>query len=230
MLVEFGSTLSAVELMEAATSRGASGERVGANLVALEQGGKQVRGMAVGAVEPLSDRLVSRPREDLGEEAYRAWASLIRDFLAESEEGVGARVCRSVLRYAMGLGELAVSALVVETFPVVYRSLPKGGGSGRVGSVGSLFAPYYFWWLGFDEVEDNRRRAVRELVEAFMDSAWPAGDLMVTALKARVVKKVVKRIREGVGGEEYIRKIERDVVRFGERMRMRVLKSLEVVP
>ena len=123
-----------------------------------------------------------------------------------------------------------MSALVVETFPVAYRSLPKGGKSEGTGGVGSLFVPYYLWWLGFDDVEDGRRRAVGELVEAFMDSAWPAGDLMVTALEARVAKKVVKRIRNRVGGEEYIRNIERDVVRLGERMRARVLRCLEVVP
>ena len=229
-LAEFGCTLSAVELVEAATSGSSSGERVGANLIALEQAEERVRGMAVGAMGRLSDRLVCRPREDLGAEAYRAWASLIRDFVAESEEDVAARVCRSVLRHAMGLGEVAVSALVVETFPVAYRSLPKGGKPRSVGGVGALLSPYYLWWLGLNEVEDSRRRAVRELVEAFMDSAWPAGDLMVTALRARVARKVVKRIRKRAGGEEYIRNIEGDVVRLGERMGARVLRCLEVAP
>ena len=227
VLAEFGSRLAGLDLVKAATSRRVSTTRVGANMVALDACPRDVRNRVVEEMEPLSERLVGRRQEDLGREAYGAWASMIRDFVRENGTNVRLRVARAVLRFALRLERKAVSALIVETFPVAYRSLPKPEKHRRIGGFGSLLSSDYLWRMGFDEWEDGRRLAIRELVRAFMDSTWPPADLVVTALKAGVEKKVVKQIRERDQGGRYIDGIGRDAQRLGKSMRIRVLKAVE---
>ncbi len=228
VLAEFGSRLAALDLVEAATSSKASARRAGANLVALDACPPDVRNKALREVERLTEDLVGRPQEDLGREGYTAWASIIRDSLRETGTDVRHRVAGSVLRFTLRLTEMAVSALIVESFPIVYESLPKAGKYRKRDGLGALFPPYYAWWLGLDEWEDKRKRAIEQLVRAFMNSTWPAADLMVTALKAGVEQKVVRQIREQDRGMRYIDDIRHDTHRLRKSTRSRVLKCLEV--
>ena len=228
VLAESGSRLAESDLVDAVTSSKASARRVGANLVALDASPPDVRNRALVEVERLSRKLVGRPREDLGREGYTAWASMIRDSVRETGTDVQLRVARSVLRFALRLATMAVSALIVETFPIAYESLPKAGKYRKREGLGSLFPPRYLWWMGLDEWEDSRKRAINELVRAFMNSTWPPADLIVTALKAGAEKKVVRQILERARGMRYIDDIRRDAHRLRQSTRTRVLKCLEV--
>ena len=227
VLAEFGVRLAASELVDAATSSRAKGARIGSNLVALDASPSGVRSRVLERLERMSERLVARPREDLGREGYGAWASMIRDVAGMADPEAEYRVARTVLQFALPLRERAVSGLIMETFPLVYGHLPKTEEHRRIGQGESLFSSYYHWWMGLDEWEGPRKRAIGELVRAFMKSAWPAADLLVTALKADVAKKVVKRVRGEMGGVRYIDEIGRDARRLRKRMRARVLKCLE---
>ena len=145
-----GKGLPAAGLVEAATAEDASGERIAANLVALNESVGDVHDVALDEMERLSERLVYRRTEDLGAEGYSAWASMIRDSARERGREAQRRVAALVLRFAMRLKGLAVSALIVETFFIVYKNLPKAK-QRRIGGWASLFAPEYLWWMGFDE-------------------------------------------------------------------------------
>ena len=228
VLAEFGPRLPALDVVEAATASTAGAARVRANLVALNASPPDVRNRALGEVERLSEKLVGRRPEDLGGEGYSAWAAMIRDCRQGSGTEVQARVARLVLRFALRLEKVAVSALIMETFPIVYRSLPKAGKYGRIGGWGSLFYPHYLWRMGLDEREDSRKRAIKELVRAFMNSTWAPADLIVAALKAGVGKKVVRQVRERNQGVRYIDDIGRDAQRLRKDARAPVLKCLEM--
>ena len=143
VLAEFGATLAVSELIEAATSSRANAARVGANVVALNGSPSGVRGRVLGKVERLSERLIGRPQDDLGQKGYSAWAAMIRDLAEKDEQEARYRVARSVLRFALPLGRRAVSELVVETFPLVYERLPKAKEQRRIGQWESLFSSYY---------------------------------------------------------------------------------------
>ena len=153
---------------------------------------------------------------------------MIRDSVRETGTDVQLRVARSVFRFALRLATMDVSALIVETFPIAYESLPKAGKYRKREGLGSLFPPRYLWWMGLDEWEDSRKRAINELVRAFMNSTWPPADLIVTALKAGAEKKVVRQILERARGMRYIDDIRRDAHRLRQSTRTRVLKCLEV--
>ena len=228
VLAEFGPRLAALDLVETATSNRASATRVGANLVALNASRPDVRNSALGKVEQLSKRLVGRPRDDFGRKAYTAWASIIRDSVRVTGTDVQLRVAKSVLRFALRSAKMAVSALIVETFPIVYKSLPKAGKDRKGGGSASVFSPRYLWWMGLDERANSRKRAIIELVRAFMNSSWPPADLIVTALQAGVAKKVVRQVREQARGMRYIEDVRDDANRLRKGTDTRVMKCLEV--
>ena len=226
LLGEFGVTLAATELVDAVTSSRASAERLSANLVAVAACAGDAWGRAIGEVERVSKRLVGRGNLDLGREGYVAWASMIREWKAESDGDVKTRVADLVYRFAVRLAKRAVSALIVETFPIVYESLPRARKRRERDALASLFSPYHIWWMGLGESEDGRKSAINELVRAFMNSRWPPADLIVTALGAGVEKKVVKRLRNLPRGERYIEEVRDDARRLGRGERTRVLKCL----
>ena len=226
VLRECGPGLAGLDLVEAVVSSRASAGRVSANLVALDTCEANVRDRAVTEVEALSERLVARAREDLGAVGYSAWASMIRDWKRRSSGEEQVRVANSVFRFALQLLKIPVSALVVETFPITYGSLPKAKRRRRRDGFTSLFSPYYALWLGLGEWEDGRERAINELVRAFMDSKWLPADLMIAALEAGVEKKVIKQLRERSRGRHYMDEIRQDADRLRKGERTRVLKCI----
>ena len=225
-LAEFAPRLPALDVVEAATAGTAT--RVRVNLVALDASPPEVRNGALGEVERLSEGLASRRPEDLGGAGYSAWAAMIRDCGQVVGTEVQARVARFVLQFALRLETVAVGALIVETFPIAYSSLPKEKKYGRVGGLESLLAPHYLWWIGLDKRENSRKRAIRELVRAFMNSTWAPADLVLAALRAGVGKKVVRQVREQERGVRYIDDIGRDAQRLRKDARVRVLECLEM--
>ena len=226
VLSEFGPGLAGLDLVETVASNRASAGRVSENLAALDTCEANVRDGAVTEVEALSERLVARARDDLGAAGYSAWASMIRDWKRRSSGEEQVRVANSVFRFALRLLKMPVSALIVETFPITYGSLPKAKRHRRRDGFTSLFSPYYAWWLGLGEWEDGRKRAINELVRAFMDSKWPPADLMVAALEAGVENKVIKHLRERSRGRRYMEEIRQDADRLRKDERARVLKCV----
>lgn len=229
VLADFGAGFEGADLVRMATSNLDSGGRVGANLAALDAGPCGLRKQVVREVEGLSRTLVERQQENLGGRGYGAWASLIRDWKKETHSDGQTRVASLVFRFALELEKEAVSALIIETFPIAYKSLPRTGKYRRRGGLSASSAPYG-WRLGLGDWDDSRKRAINELVRAFMNSKWPPADLIIAALESGVERKVIRQVRERPRGRRYIDEIRSDAQRLRKGTRTRVLKCLAARP
>ena len=221
-IAEFGGVMTAEELVSAATVSSISPQRVSENLVVLGAAEK-ARDRVVGVVDVLSRCLVERRREELGEDAYRAWGAMLADAGAVDPER---RIIAAgtVLGFASRHVSYPVSALVVAAFPTVYRELAKlkdlvGPRRGLPG------LPSYFR-LRWKKPKDGRRELIDALVNMFLRSSWPPADLMVAALEADAGERVVKHIRRRLPGARYLESIGRDAGRLDEELSRRVLACI----
>jgi len=56
----------------------------------------------------------------------------------------------------------------------------------------------------------------RSLVEAFMNSQWPPGDLALAAREPSLLRKIVKRVLRQRGGQRYAQSMLADLARNSE--------------
>ena len=219
-IAEFREGLTAEELVSAATAASIGRRRVSENLVALNAAPRDVRDGVVGIVDTLSRHLVERHREELAEAAYRAWAEMLADAGA-TDPGRRIKAARTVFDFALRHVSYPVSGLVMAAFPTIYREhdkLKELGGVGR-----DLFGISSWSWASWRKPKDGRRELIDALVSVFFRSSWPPADLIVTALKAGIGKRVVKRVRRQFLGTRYLEGIGKDARRLDDELRRRVL-------
>ena len=171
--------------------RAAQGLRLAARLTG------QLRRAVLRRFEEFSSRMVSA-RPNLSAQDFEIWASLADEFIEDPswDPTSGAAIC---LTYAFERTDLQSSALVRSTFPRVYRA---------VSSPRYVFGiPTIFDLLGRDRSDDLRV----QLIGAFLESDWPPGDLLKTALAAGAGSKILDRLRGTSKGRRYIRAMEKDL-------------------
>ena len=127
MIEEAQGLVSPRQLVHLATPNGVSTQRVAANLVLLSTVSERVRRTAAVAIEDLSERLIHRYGENLGEAGYNAWAVLLRESGNVSPD-IRLRASLPTLPFAMGKRDLPVSALIGAAFPPVYAELLRSTG------------------------------------------------------------------------------------------------------
>ena len=219
----FGAALSGKELVRAATAAWIPWQRLAANLVVLDGAPAQVREGVIGAVDLLSQRL-RRRSENLGADAYGAWARLLRD--VDDEQGelrIGAS--GTALGYALRKVSYPVSELVVVSFATVYAEIVRVKALGAVG--GDVRALSSYFRLSWKKAKEGRGDLIDALVGAFLRSSWPPADLVLAAMDAGIERKVVSRLRRRFLGRAYLEKVHRDTGRLEEELRRRVRRCLE---
>ena len=225
LLSQYGTKMHPNELVKVAVKKSAPSKRVGSNIVMLNAGPPRLRSAVVAQIDALSAYLVERPQEDLGQAAYIAWATMIKDSKTEGRE-IQIRAARTVFHFALGMLRYPVSSLIVESFPIVYEEKAMLRDSGRPDWVSTWDMYTSHLWLANKRSKRRSRGLVVRLVDAFMKSRWPPAELLVVAIQVGVVKKVVRRIRSKSSGELYLADIRHDASRLERTLRGQILKQL----
>lgn len=217
-----GARMDGSVLVRHALSNGASASRWAANLVALNASSLAIRAKIIDRIDFVAERLVRGTSQDLGREAYEAWAELLGDSERSDPTAHIAAAIRT-LDFALSHTRYPVEALAEVAFPPVHASLP----SSRAPVVDSLFSAVLTVSLAMFGEIDRAKSARRALVYAFMHSNWSPSRLVTAGLKARVDQKLLKLVSKEYGGEAYLRRIGHDADSLPKAARQRVRAALE---
>jgi hypothetical protein len=127
LLKDEGGSIAPRQLVHAATSSSATTQWVAKNLALLAGAPDNTRRSASSAVDELSQRLIRRPSENLGEAGFRAWAELIRE-AGKHFPDVQLRAALPALSFALSRKDMPVSAVIGAAFPVAYAELLRSTG------------------------------------------------------------------------------------------------------
>ena len=221
-LAEFSVGLTPDELVAAAAAASIAPHRVSENLEALNTGPAEIRRGVIGVVDELSRHLVERRWELLDEAAYRAWAAMLADAAtAKPERQI--KAAATAFAFALRHALYPVSPLIVASFPIVYRELPKLKKLGLGKELLPFSSPY---WLRWKKPKEARRELIDALVSTFLNSSWPPADLMIAAIEAGVGEHVVNSIGKRFLGSRYLEEIGKDTKRLDDELCNRVLACL----
>lgn len=188
------------------------------NLEIFESAPLTVRQRMVQAIDEIAHALQGREFIDLSEAAYNACARLFFDAekLHKSAliEAAG-RLVPSLLRAR----HQPVSLMIAALLPMIYRELSKDDDVPEL----LKFVPFFDW---------DRCKAVRhELVDAFISSSWPPGDLALTAYRCGDVSRILKRVVKSYDGAKYLSRLEKDLSRMGDEGQRVVRRNIaEIMP
>jgi len=202
------------QLIRLATTSKATTDRVSSNLVILNHTETALRNRILARLDDLTDRLVRRGVENLGEPAFMAWASMLAD-AQYVNRATQLRAAGYVLPHALRLLNAPVSSVIVSAFPVAYAELRAGNDHPNLWSI--------FSFIDWDRCKIARR----DLVGAFMVASWPPADLLLTAFNAGDAQRILRRVARERGGRRYLAAIEQDLSRFPDETRKRLYRELD---
>jgi hypothetical protein len=205
LLEDDGVSLASRQLVHFATSPSARTQRVAKNLALLADAPEKIRRSVASVVDELSERLIRRVGENLGDAGYRAWAQLIREAGTYSSN-VQLRASLPTLAFALSRKDFPVSTLIGAAFPVVYAELLRSTGEEDFRRLPALLAlplSFFYDW-------DRAKPARHELVDAYLFSSWPPADLLLTSISAGIQGETLSRLAKTHRGSDYIAAIGRD--------------------
>ena len=134
---------------------------------------------------------------------------------AEAGPDVRLELSGMMLRLAFDNVKYPLSGVVADAFADVYLVVIKGN---RPPS----FLSSLFGWYDWDQGKDLRVT----LIDAFLRSSWPPGDLAIAAHNADILRKVFKRVYKLANGEQYIRAMQDDLARRSDTSAKAARESL----
>jgi hypothetical protein len=168
--------------------------RLNDNLVLLNKSPGRVRRGILQYIDNISERLIHLPVRDLGNDGITAWSQLLSDAVDVNPIGQ-VRAASVVLSFAFSQLDRQVSPLIVVAFPIVYKALQNES------EESGLFSFFFPDW--------DRCKAVRkDLAKAFVQSQWPPQDLLVAALGAGDISRVLKAVTKEDSGDKYLRLLQ----------------------
>lgn len=212
LLEDDGVSLASRQLVHFATSSSAGTQRVAKNLALLADAPEGIRRSVASAVDELSERLLRRGGENLGDAGYRAWAQLICEAGTYFPD-VQLRASLPTLSFALSRKDYPVSTLIGATFPAVYAELLRSTGDDDFSRLPALLAlplSFFYDW-------DRAKHARHELVDAYLFSSWPPADLLLTSISAGIQDQTLRRLARTYRGSEYMAAIDRDSHRLEPR-------------
>jgi len=110
-----------------------------------------------------------------------------------------------------------VSPIIAAAFPPVHRELAKAD------EVSDLFRfiPFLDW--------DRCKAARNELVEAFLSSSWPPGDLALTACRVDEVGRILGRVAKQHSGKSYLKRISAEANTLPSNCRSKVRAEISQI-
>jgi hypothetical protein len=188
--------------------------RIGDNLVLLNQAADRLRREVLRSIDKLSLRLIQNRPENISDAGIIAWADLIRDSGQVNPIGQ-LRAAGSALTFALrNQKKENASALVAESFPLVYRELKQGK---EPPSVWSIFFPDW----------DRCKVMRKELIAAFVSSSWPALDLLRAALPTGDLDRIAGGLLKDDRGTRFLRVLTEHLGDLDSAERKRVERVLD---
>ncbi|WP_027229707.1 hypothetical protein [Phyllobacterium sp. UNC302MFCol5.2] len=186
------------------------------NVIAFNSATQPARLRMIQSVAEVAQVLRDRASFDLDEEAVEACAALMFD--AEKAIPTALLVAAGyLLPTLLRSRNRPVSMMIVAAFPPVHRELAKGDDLPEF----YKFIPFFDW--------DRCKAARHELVDAFMSSSWPPGNLALTACRTNEVVRIMRRVAKQHGGRAYIERIASDVGKLPEGCRKTVEMQISQV-
>jgi hypothetical protein len=121
---------------------------------------------------------------------------------SEATADVFLHVAAQALKYAFDHRKDPLSPLVVKSFGPVYHALLQA--SALQESLSAVLG--LFDW-------DKGKQLREELVDAFYNSNWPAGDLLLAVSEPSLIRKLYKRVTRKWYGRSYVEKMAEDLGR-----------------
>jgi hypothetical protein len=204
---KFGGRLRAMEIIADATDQALSADQLNLNIELLNDAPQSVRSSVMERVDQLSECIISFRKSFFDLNSTAAWANLIADARKISPQAQ-LRAAQMVFPFALKMKYAPASRLIIVTFPLVYAELARGN-----------VAPNLFSYFLLGDYWDRRPVLRRALVDSFMHSDWPPADLLVAAHAANAADEVMKLVVSCYGGQEYRKRILRDLDRLPEDLR-----------
>lgn len=204
--------LDAHRLIALAIPWNAPYERVNDNVVLLNDAAPQVRAGVLMEIEELSDRLVSRRQEALTQELVAAWTKLLADSGKQNQRAQVSAAAK-ILSFTLETRDKPVSPLIVVAFPIVYAELRAGH------DAPSLLSFFFTDW-------DRCKTARKDIVHAFVNSAWPPSDLVKAVEPTGDLGLVFKRVLRERNGESFLSALRQDVLKLPSRERKKMEASV----
>ena len=152
--------------------------------------------------------LISKRRYDWRwtEEEADSWTQIIKNISnAHRDEAIHLQLSSSALNYALRNYEFPLSELVVETFWTVYKLfLETDHDEFFSGTLYNIFG-----WLNWDW--DKAKSLRKKIIQSFIISAWPPGDIVMAIPDRKTLRKIIRRIQDQRNGELYINAILNDL-------------------
>ena len=123
-------------------------------------------------------------------------------------------LCVQALKFSFNNSRLPLGSLVAEAFYDVYTAV-------NTSTFSSVTAPL-FGIFDWDKCKELRR----ELVDRFLQSQWPPGDLALAVTEVRLLRKIFKRIMRENGGKRYIKAMLTDLERRTEQNATTLARAL----
>ncbi|MGH9498158.1 MAG: hypothetical protein ACRD3L_03370 [Terriglobales bacterium] len=197
LISESASFVDSHRLIALAISSNATPQRVRDNVVLLDRANSKIRIGVLADIEELSDRLIARPHETISGELALSWAHLLADSGAVNPRAQK-NAAGGVLSFALEEPGKPVGPLIVVAFPIVYAELRAGN------DTPGLFSFLFTDW-------DRCKTARRNIVRAFLNSTWPATDLIKAVEPTGDMRRIFKRLLRDRDGETFLKRLRRDV-------------------
>lgn len=121
------------------------------------------------------------------------WSQILRRSRSESHSlRTRLVLCVQALKFSFDNNRLPLGPVVVEAFHDVYAAVTES-------STSPLEAAPLFSIFDWDKGKELRR----ELVDSFLHSQWPPGDLVLAVADVRLLRKIFKRLMKKHDGERY---------------------------
>jgi hypothetical protein len=153
-----------------------------------------------GATLDVVDQLMSLPSRkwiaDLGD----LWTRFLERTEAHAARLMYVRHCVRAVQFAFRRPFLPLGPVIAKSFPMVYWTAMQDP---KLQSETDCLFSYIDW--------DRGKELRKSLVDSYMSSDWPPGDLAIVAARTFGIRKLFRRILRKWGGEEYLNRIVRDL-------------------
>jgi hypothetical protein len=170
----------------------------------------------------LCDPLLRYARQSFLEHGQDSFLQVLRRSRSESDSEVGQALSAKMLRFALDNLGLPLGAVVAEAFGDVYAAAIEK--NGRTSSIFSIFSILF----GSDDWDRGKDLRI-SLVDAFLRSNWPPGDLAVAASNAGILRKIFKRLHRKSRGDDYIRTMLQDLSQRNDPGVSKIKEHLEAL-
>ena len=212
-LSSIGGQLDGAWVARIGLARDVNADVASRNIIAFRKAGQPVRRQIVWSIAEMARVLSNRHTIDLDGHALGALAAFLTDAEKVNPKGL-VTASGHLLPVLFRSRNRPVSQLVAIAFPPVHREFAK-----------SDDMPDLFKLISFFD-RDRCKAARHELVDAFMSSSWPAGDLALTACRSNEIDKIIRRVAKQSGGTAYLGRVSADAHLLPEPCRKAITKAI----